>query len=186
MRVCSVDECGRTVDALGLCSVHYRRLRRSGDPRGGKRGRLQDHQRRLEHLGLLPEIAYLTARIQRVDGCWQWVGANNGQGYGHIDSASGSRYVHRAMYSKCVDDIPAGLHIDHLCRNPSCCNPAHLEPVTQSENIRRSPLVGRKSACKYGHPFSDENTYVSPTGARRCRTCAARRSQERRNLRRSE
>lgn len=33
--------------------------------------------------------------------------------------------------------IPDGLQLDHLCRNPSCVNPAHLEIVTGAENIRR-------------------------------------------------
>lgn len=33
--------------------------------------------------------------------------------------------------------IAPGMHIDHKCRNPRCVNPAHLEPVTPSENMRR-------------------------------------------------
>lgn len=36
--------------------------------------------------------------------------------------------------------------------------------------------------CKRGHPFDDENTYVSPSGVRQCRACA-RLSVERRKKR---
>lgn len=35
----------------------------------------------------------------------------------------------------------AGAVLDHLCRVRNCVNPAHLEPVTQAENVRRSPLA---------------------------------------------
>ena len=37
--------------------------------------------------------------------------------------------------------IPEGLELDHLCKNGKCVNPAHLEPVTHAENIRRSRLA---------------------------------------------
>lgn len=33
------------------------------------------------------------------------------------------------------------MDIDHLCRNRSCVNPEHLEPVTRGENIRRGLLA---------------------------------------------
>jgi hypothetical protein len=37
-----------------------------------------------------------------------------------------------------VGPVPEGLELDHLCENPPCCNPAHLEPVTHAENNRRA------------------------------------------------
>ena len=33
--------------------------------------------------------------------------------------------------------IPAGMVIDHLCRNRNCVRPDHLEVVTPAQNTRR-------------------------------------------------
>lgn len=48
------------------------------------------------------------------------------------------------MYEQKVGPIPEGLVIDHLCRRPRCINPAHLEAVTNEENVRRGAAVGAK------------------------------------------
>src|SRR5690606_27089460 len=65
--------------------------------------------------------------------------------------------------------IPAGLVIDHLCGNTSCCNPEHLEAVTNAENMRRR--AKRSATCASGHPWTPENTYIRPNGRRDCRAC---------------
>lgn len=54
----------------------------------------------------------------------------------------GKEYVaHRAVYEHYVGPIPEGLELDHLCKNPPCVRPEHLDPVSHAENIRRSPLA---------------------------------------------
>lgn len=70
-------------------------------------------------------------------GCWNWSGSHTPKGYGRISVSGKAAYTHRESYQLHVGPIPAGLHIDHLCRNRGCFNPDHLEAVTPGENIRR-------------------------------------------------
>jgi len=77
------------------------------------------------------------------NGCWN-SGWSVKQGWTKIWHRGAMQYVHRVMYEEDVGPIPDGLEIDHLCRNRACCNPAHLEPVTHSENVARS--VARRIA----------------------------------------
>jgi hypothetical protein len=119
-------------------------------------------------------------------GCWLWKAAIHPQqryGYFHCDGQM--RKAHRWIYEYMVAVIPAGLHIDHLCRVRHCVNPAHLEPVTPKENIRRGigGQVARarnlaKTHCPYGHPYDAENTYVEKRGNRQCKECVRRRNRE--------
>lgn len=75
-------------------------------------------------------------------GCWEYQGHLNG-GYGRFKGLDGKlAYAHRVSYEVRVGRVPDGLFLDHLCRNRCCINPAHLEPVTNAENIRRG-LAGK-------------------------------------------
>lgn len=73
------------------------------------------------------------------EGCWEWTGSKDLNGYGRLNGGAGRSPVpaHRAVYEALVGPIPDGLEIDHICFNHGCVNPAHLEPVTHSENMRR-------------------------------------------------
>lgn len=115
-------------------------------------------------------------------GCIVWIGGLNGVGYGQFYRGkrfrgdTGKTYAHRWSYEYHVGPIPEGLELDHLCRNPACVNPEHLEPVTPQVNKLRgtSPAAihARKTHCPAGHPYAGTNLYVYPTtGIRRCREC---------------
>lgn len=82
-------------------------------------------------------------------GCWLWTGSTNRGGYGNF-SHLGEVSAHRSAFHALVGPIPAGMHLDHLCRVRSCCNPAHLEPVTNRENARRGAIarIPRCPTCK--------------------------------------
>ena len=67
-------------------------------------------------------------------GCWLWTGADT-RGYGALGK---NGLAHRVSFEMHVGPILPGLTLDHLCRTPACVNPAHLEPVTLAENVRRS------------------------------------------------
>lgn len=87
--------------------------------------------------------------------------------------------AHRKIYEAIIGPIPAGLNIDHLCRNRACVNPWHMEPVTQHVNVMRGSSPWAKHAkathCPSGHAYDEENTYLY-RGSRYCRTCNGRTS----------
>ena len=120
--------------------------------------------------------------VDPITGCWLWQASMQPAGYGGFWDKKKRAMVsaHRFAYELLVGSVPDGFDVDHLCRVRRCVNPAHLEPVTRAENIRRG-LLGSGTHCRKGHPFVD--VYLSPTGARICRVCrrkndAARRAKD--------
>ena len=120
-------------------------------------------------------VTYKLSKLDRPEvGCWEWQGARNDRGYGQIWIDGRLVYVHRLMYELHIGPIPDGHEIDHLCSNPPCARPGHLDAVTHSENAQRMWDRGErehKTHCKQGHEFTPENTYTQSSGARGCRTC---------------
>jgi len=110
------------------------------------------------------------------NGCWEFR-RGMGAGYGSLVIAGQKRLAHRYVYETFVEPIPEGLQIDHLCRNRACINPDHLEPVTQSVNLRRGRSVEReKTHCAQGHPFDEANTRWTREGYRLCIACIRTRN----------
>jgi hypothetical protein len=129
-------------------------------------------------------------KVEKSDGCWVWTASQTSTGYGQFLVSGCPRKAHRVAYELVVGPIPAGLVIDHLCRNRLCVNPSHLEPVTHRVNILRgtapSVLAALRTHCVNGHEYTPGNTYFNrrgtQAGRRRCRICtleANRRSQQR-------
>jgi hypothetical protein len=171
MVLCSVEGCGRPIYSrdAALCKAHWQRVSR-GQPVGGPI--------------VSRSAAERFASSVRVDesGCWIWTGTTVAKGRNGALSVNGRKELaHRFSYRLAHGSIPDGLELDHLCRVPLCVNPAHLEPVTHLENLRRGP--GSKTHCVNGHQFTPENTRRMPNGWRRCRACE-RVHEERRQPRR--
>lgn len=118
-------------------------------------------------------------------GCWIWNGPRQTTGHGTAFIGGRTRGAHRVVYELLKGAIPAGLELDHLCRNPPCVSPDHLEPVTHRENLLRgNTIVARNAAkthCPSGHEYSGENLRFTRR-QRVCVTChrdADRRYKER-------
>ena len=117
------------------------------------------------------------------DGCWLFSSCNDRYGYGRLQNCGRMIKAHRFSYELLVGPIPTGLTIDHLCRNPGCVRPDHLEAVSHRENVLRGVGIAAKNAvkthCPSGHHYSASNTYISK-GKRSCKRCNRRRCRERR------
>jgi HNH endonuclease len=71
-------------------------------------------------------------------GCWLWQGSLKANGYAQmtVDGRNGL-LGHRWAYEHFIGPIAKRLVLDHLCRIRRCVNPAHLEAITQAENMQR-------------------------------------------------
>jgi hypothetical protein len=104
-------------------------------------------------------------------GCWLWIGGSNGRGYGRFCLDGVYQYTHRIAVVASGRDMPAHLVVDHLCRNPSCCNPAHLDVTTARENLARGIKGALTTHCPKGHAYAGDNLVIRYNGWRQCRKC---------------
>lgn len=123
--------------------------------------------------------------------CVEWVGHVSAYGYGTVNlrkGPGGKALVHRVAWERAYGPIPdsGDLVIDHVCNNRRCVNVDHLQLVTRGTNTRlgfgRAGGYDANQQCKNGHPWTGDNTYISPSGRRQCRACVAA-SQRRRQAR---
>lgn len=117
---------------------------------------------------------FLAYSNQVPDGCWVWLGPVTKAGYGQLWTGEKRITAHRFSYEFYVGPIPEGFVVDHLCRNKRCVNPAHLEAVTNIENLIRgngkhvSALL--TNVCCRGHELTPDNVSIS-NGCRSCKRC---------------
>lgn len=124
-------------------------------------------------------------KVHKTDTCWLWTACIFRNGYGNFWDGLKNVKAHRFAYEILVGPIPDGFELDHVrargCTNRHCVNPAHLEPVSKQENIRRGDAGkhwAAKTQCPQGHPYDKENTIFSTRG-RKCRECGRTESRER-------
>ena len=137
------DKSARPVEGFCECGCGGRTsiAKQSDAQKGWTRGKplrfLRGHANRTKQRPPLDGTDYTRSQQGFATDCWIWSGTLNNKGYGRVAIAGKGQYAHRAMYEQEVGPIPDGYEIDHLCRVRACINPAHLEAVTHSENLRR-------------------------------------------------
>src|SRR3990167_11441832 len=111
------------------------------------------------------DIKRFMDKIKKTDNCWIWTATKTPKGYGQFSLNGKMVRVHRVSYQLFKGDIPNGLMLDHLCRNPSCVNPDHLEAVTNKVNqLRGNTIIAKQVStthCPKGHEYTKENTYLT-------------------------
>src|SRR3990167_1151370 len=131
------------------------------------------------------------AKVQRGDGCCEWLGAKNRLGYGEFSVSHHIFGSHRVAYELTRGDIPIGQDVLHRCDNRGCVRPDHLYVGSHSDNMQDKVAAGHdhnavKTHCPAGHPYDTENTYHHPRGSRMCRTCNREAAIRKRRLTREQ
>lgn len=123
--------------------------------------------------------------IDEDTGCWVWQKCITATGYPRFCWNGRTGYAHRFSCEFFNGEIPDGYTVDHLCSNPSCVNPEHLEAVTMRVNgLRGNTFQGinsRKTHCPHGHEYTPENILNTKRRSRQCKTCARERQRIKQN-----
>ena len=105
-------------------------------------------------------------------GCWNWTGEFDISGYGRFYTSGRRIGAHRLSFELQNGPIPFWAEIDHLCHNPACINPDHLEAVSRRENCRRRRRRATRTHCPQGHEYLSETTMIhATTKSRVCLIC---------------
>jgi hypothetical protein len=79
----------------------------------------------------------------RTSGCWEFNKKTVVDGYGRIKIGGRLVMAHRAAYEAFRGPIRDELLACHSCDNRLCCNPWHIFPGTDSDNMRDAVGKGR-------------------------------------------
>lgn len=120
---CSIEGCNADVHGFGMCDLHYRRMKKHGNANQG--------------MVILPDYI-----VDTLTGCWNWQKAVNKQGYGRktimVNFKKKTIVAHRYIYEQIKGEIPPHYDLHHKCKNTSCVNPEHLEPLTRLDHRRKT------------------------------------------------
>jgi hypothetical protein len=96
------------------------------------------------------DIIKILKSFDGIDGCWEWPGFKNEDGYGRGRYLGKKGSAHRFSWQINFGEIPTGMCVCHHCDNPACINPKHLFLGTHIDNMRDMRKKGR------GADFSGE------------------------------
>lgn len=144
---CEYAGCSNMLRRVGSSKTVGRRLSHGG------RATAYCREHEWHHLSFTQEVYELNrsrfARtVEPAEGCWLWTGPKTSAAkpYGKfVPEGGGDKYwvAHRVAYGLLVGGHKQKQVLDHLCGKPLCVLPAHLEPVTQAENLQRRGVTTR-------------------------------------------
>lgn len=135
---CSITDCARLAHSRGWCEMHYYRWHRHGDPTMRKTSGYAPRNVHDRFWSKVDKNGIVPAHRPELGPCWPWAASGLASGYGHFFYEGRMQTAHRVAYQLANGHIDGDLEIDHLCVNPPCVRPSHLEPVTSAENQRRA------------------------------------------------
>lgn len=83
--------------------------------------------------------------------CWPWSAGKFDNGYGAFSVGGKLVRAHRFAYGITHGPMPADQVGRHTCDNRPCCNPAHIVPGTQLENVEDRDSRGRQARGQQIH-----------------------------------
>lgn len=140
---CCIKGCDGAPIHGGLCVNHHRRNQKYGSPVASKLAAWR-------WLKLTPEERFWV-QVRKTDGCWEWIGGRDLDGYGVFQAEHAGvqhRRAHRYSYALHKGPIPFGLQICHTCDNPSCVRQEHLFLGTNAENMADKIAKGRARVAR--------------------------------------
>ena len=128
---CSVEGCDRKQIARELCTKHYQRWKKHGDP--------------LEIKNRLGIKFIRESLLLETDDCILWPYAKFDNGYGAASYKGKQWKAHRLALFLHTGVIPEGMvaaHAPIICHNKACINVRHLRWATLKENTSDRVLDG--------------------------------------------
>lgn len=138
--ICSIPDCDKPIEARELCTTHYRRLLKYGDP--------------LVHGRPKRTMAEIFASYMPgeppAEGCWDWTGGVHSKtGYGRLVLTNKKHMLaHRASHAIFNPHDPVTTEkpfVLHSCDRPICVQPAHLRAGNNADNVQDAIDRGRQS-----------------------------------------
>jgi hypothetical protein len=136
MAVCKIDGCSRKTVGRGLCGNHYNKFMKYGDPlatrpKGPKPGSGR------------PILERFWECVNKTNGCWEWMGYCDPQGYGRLNIDNVPVLAHRISWELHYGPITPKQLVCHKCDNPKCVNPDHFFLGDQAANNADKHAKGR-------------------------------------------
>lgn len=165
--ICQIEGCGRPIIGQRLCAAHYRRLRKHGDPLGGRQTYRGE-----------PAAVLSRAIRSQTDECIIWPFSKK-NGYGEVFIDGKKHYTHRYVLTATFGAAPSpnmdAAHAPVICHNKACINPRHLRWATRLENAEDRALDGTeiKGELRHSAKLRASDVLAIKKDGRDARTLAA-------------